>query len=137
MQLLIRLKDNLRPNSPRPELAYRPGDIVFVADDNHEWGKQELSDRFAIIHLPISKNKAEEYMEEDREADPLPYDPHNYKIVRRRKWQIRIADLSPSIRNKLGKEKVVIDNREWNTFRSVLFNKRTQKIETRNLGELQ
>jgi len=52
-ELLVRNVDNHHPDPRTDERAtYKRGDIVFVAQDGHEWGRMEGPPRFRVVKMP-------------------------------------------------------------------------------------
>ena len=55
-EILIMNRDNTHQDPTKNETScWKKGDIVFIADDNHPWGKEELNEEiFKIIKIPGS-----------------------------------------------------------------------------------
>lgn len=61
-ELLVRVTDNLRPGD-NDDVAYRPGDVVAVAEDGQQWGREELSPRFRVVKVPgVPKERFHKYL---------------------------------------------------------------------------
>ena len=43
---------NAGNNHPIPRLAFRTGDVIAVAEDEHQWGSDELRFPFRVVHVP-------------------------------------------------------------------------------------
>ena len=76
----------------------RPGRIVFVADDNHEWGTEELGPKFGIFKLPgvpltaVERYTAPELIDAVDDPDFDIATARIQKPKRHRRWEFLIDE---------------------------------------------
>ena len=82
--------------------CYKRGYPVAVYPDGTRWGACECLPRFVIIKLPgvaVDHPTLVKYIQPEHEDTPDA--DGNYPTYRRRRWQIRWADLPTAARNRL------------------------------------
>jgi hypothetical protein len=97
--LLIKAVDavNTDPDVDRRG-CYKRGMIVEVREDGSPLGTSETLPLFVRINVPmITAERVRKYMEPEYSGIPLEVP----EVYRRRRWQIRWADLPAAARNKL------------------------------------
>lgn len=79
--------------------CYKIGMPVVVVPDGHRWGTKECPPNFYLIKVPgVAVDKVEQFVAP--EYEPLPDQDGNPIVYRRRKWQIRVADLPQAAMDK-------------------------------------
>jgi len=103
-QLIVRMKDNLRPHHPFPEAAYRPGDIVDVLEDGVFPGRKITPPNWLIIQLPeVSFEEAKKYKKEETIPKIEIIDDEeiiDVELIKRSKFQFNIDNLPLPIKQK-------------------------------------
>lgn len=86
MELLVRIVD--KEGSP---LLGKRGDVIHVAPDGHQWGKEELSNPdWRIIHVPdLSQVEADALLANEKPPDL----DKQYTMLRKRAFRLRLAGL--------------------------------------------
>lgn len=110
--------------------SYKRGMVVVAMPDGHQWGARESLPTFVVIKLPgITVAKAIKYIAPQLDATT--------NTVRRRLWQIQVADIPLAARNKLlttGSLTIgPTGDYTWVQFRNFIKNLETGLTETNNL----
>jgi hypothetical protein len=110
-EILVKAVDATHPDPVKDQRGcYKRGMFVAVKPDGWEWGALERLPQFAIIKIPtIPVATVEKYMASVSETVwvemPLDFNPAGgewkERVTRRRRWQLRWADLPAAARNKL------------------------------------
>lgn len=114
-------------------LGYVRGDVVIVKPDGWNWGIEELSDRFAVLHVSdrnVQFLRKYETLEMDPASEPDPDTGEPTGILRRRAFQLDIDGLPASIKSGLVGNARRASVR-WNQVRSHVKEKRTGQDEGR------
>ena len=96
-ELLIKAVDAVNPDPDTDRRGcYKRGMIVEVREDDAPRGTSEWWPAFAWIKIPgIPADTLRKYMQPEMSMVVLD------EVVRRRRWQIRWADLPQAVKNKL------------------------------------
>ena len=151
-QILIRLK--LPPpqitRSPvlQERTGKRPGMIVYVADDSHEWGTEELGPKFGIFKLPgapldrVASLMLPELTDAFEEPDYNILTNRIQKSKRNRRWEFLIDEAeitNPNIRKdlrdlpyvRIKTESVASGRYTWNEIKGYFLDHQTGEREKR------
>ncbi len=124
MEVLIRKIDNTGGDG-----AYKRGDIVEVREDGAMYGSRELgpNTNFWVVKIPgIAVSQGDKYL--DSEEEDVDVDGETAKrIVKRRLWQIPIADIPQGVLDELNATGETTQT--WNAIRNFIKNKNTQETE--------
>lgn len=102
-ELLIRARDNVHPD-PDTDLrgSYKRGYVVVVKRDGWPWARAEALPNFVVIKIPgVPVDKVLKYVQPENILEINPELGEIEVPFRRRRWQIRWADLPLSARTKL------------------------------------
>lgn len=109
-------------------MAYQRGMPVLIMPDGHEWGKEERPPLFTVLKLPgVPAEKAQKYVQPWQDGETM---------VKRRLWQVRVADIPAAARNKILAGSITIGpggDYTWTQFRMFLRNLQTGLDESGNL----
>ena len=100
-QLIVRMKDNLRPNHPCPHMAYRPGDVVDVLEDGTSSGVKVCLPNFLVVQVDGMTIEQGRLMCVSREGKEVEHDLGDGKIIKerevvlRREWKFDVNRLPP------------------------------------------
>lgn len=95
--------------------CYKKGDIVVVMPDGHNWGTEELSEKFFILKIPgIAVNRIEGYC--------MPEFDEDDQVITRRRHKIPLDTLSQQQIDELGNKNISTTNR-MNLFKQIEIDK--------------
>jgi hypothetical protein len=96
-QFLIKAQNSTNPDPVKEARGcYKLGDVVQVMPDDHVWGALESLPRYFVVKVPgLDPGKARAFLIPEMDS------VESEKILRRRKFRLKVEDVPLAIRNKL------------------------------------